>query len=358
MRTGKTRIQEPVLVPDLDDAKLAQSGLRGHIRFVVSGNGVGFYSVRAGARSRQLSRGAIVQIDDREIKYSVVSHPKTRPSDEESKKAKKYGPLLPYAENPGTSGTITVSADLEQAVSARRTDVDMVMLTRDAARQPTKWPFFWSHLNRLSNWLSQDTGPVFYEVSGETAIAYKNLVQTATELGQRGGCYIDHAERPIYGMESTKGNAGASKLLDRRLMEVGTQVAFHFHLNFTPVAFATLDNFVYFLPDEIVVVDSLGNCSFIPYSEISYGVTEGTQMNIPVPNWCEPVGYTWQFMNKDGGPDRRYNYNPQIAHYRVWELDFTFPGGRIDTAFVDQNVLRRFTTCIDHLVKLSKARRV
>jgi len=62
-------------------------------------------------------------------------------------------------------------------------------------------------------------------------------------------------------------------------------------------------------------------------------------MGVAVPSWCEPVGYTWQYMNKDGGPDRRYNDNQQIPHYKVWELDFTFSGGRIDTAFADKTFL-------------------
>ena len=80
-------------------------------------------------------------------------------------------------------------------------------------------------------------------------------------------------------------------------------------------------------------------------------------MGVPVPSWCQSVGYTWQYMNRDGGPDRRYSYNPQIFHYEVWELDFIFPGGRIDTAFADAQLLTQFTNRLDVLISLSKNRK-
>ena len=40
----------------------------------------------------------------------------------------------------------------------------------------------------------------------------------------------------------------------------------------------------------------------------------------PVPNDTKIIGQTWQYVNKSGSPDKRYNYNPEIpivAYYEV-----------------------------------------
>jgi hypothetical protein len=63
-------------------------------------------------------------------------------------------------------------------------------------------------------------------------------------------------------------------------------------------------------------------------------------------------------MNKDGGPDRRFNDNYQIPHYQAWEFDLTFPNGRIDTAFADEKALDQFTAALDQLIALSSKRKV
>jgi hypothetical protein len=108
----------------------------------------------------------------------------------------------------------------------------------------------------------------------------------------------------------------------------------------------------------MIIAENSGSCTFVPYSEISFKVVESTHLNVPVPNWCTPVGYSWLYMNKDGGPDRRYNNNVQIPHYKVWELDFSFPSGRIDTAFADEKALDQFTDALDRLIALSSKRKV
>ena len=231
-----------------------------------------------------------------------------------------------------------------------------MMLSRLSSAAPRRWPLFWTYRQRLGNWLAEDTVPVFYDVSGSTNEAYVALVRCAEKLGRRGGCYMDHAERFIYGNESLKGNAGTQSLIDRRLMNVGTAFSAHLHLAFAPVSFTTTHGSVHFLPDEMLVAHADGNCWFVPYFEISLHLQQKTHCGVPVPNWCQPVGYTWQFMNKDGGPDRRYNHNPQIAHYPVWELDFTFPGGRLDTAFADQRLVQEFAETVERLIALSRSR--
>jgi DNA polymerase-3 subunit epsilon len=202
----------------------------------------------------------------------------------------------------------------------------------------------------------EDSGPVFYEVSGNSRNEYDRLGRIVSGMQMRGGCYFDHTERYIYGIESTKGNAGASKLLSRDVMEVGNMVSLHFHLNFLPVTFQFTTGRVHFLPDQMVVVNLSSSCQFVGYDEITITFEEATHMNVPVPAWSQPVGYSWQFMNRDGGPDRRYNVNPQIPHYKVWEVDLQYPGGRLDTAFADGDLAGQFVDCLKSMKSLSLSR--
>ena len=39
------------------------------------------------------------------------------------------------------------------------------------------------------------------------------------------------------------------------------------------------------------------------------------------------VGHTWQYVNKDGGPDRRYSNNPQIARVLHGEIQIKSASG-------------------------------
>src|SRR5262249_54596000 len=45
------------------------------------------------------------------------------------------------------------------------------------------------------------------------------------------------------------------------------------------------------------------------------------------PSDAEIVGTTWRYVNKSGGPDRRFNGNSQLPICRYGELDFTSASG-------------------------------
>ena len=60
MRKGITQLRSPVYISDLGAGEFANSGFRGHIRFVRSSNSIGAYSLSPGVRSKILNRGAIV----------------------------------------------------------------------------------------------------------------------------------------------------------------------------------------------------------------------------------------------------------------------------------------------------------
>lgn len=45
------------------------------------------------------------------------------------------------------------------------------------------------------------------------------------------------------------------------------------------------------------------------------------------PKDANVVGYTWLYVNKDGGPDRRYKNNVKLAICNVGTIEFNAPEG-------------------------------
>ena len=66
-----------------------------------------------------------------------------------------------------------------------------------------------------------------------------------------------------------------------------------------------------FLPDRVLVSQGRKAAGLL-YRELQITFSIGRFVEQgPVPKDAQVVGMTWQFPNKDGGPDRRYSYNRQ-----------------------------------------------
>jgi DNA polymerase-3 subunit epsilon len=107
-----------------------------------------------------------------------------------------------------------------------------------------------------------------------------------------------------------------------------------------------------FLPDH-VLVRSASKWSELDYSDLR--VAYHPQRFIEsgeVPRDSERVGTTWQYVNKNGGPDRRFNNNRQLPVMLYGEVELTTPTGlrwmlqlsRPDIASVMASALRAHPT--------------
>ena len=124
MRVGRTALKHPVFGPDLSNGEFARSGTRGPLRFVSSGTSIGFYSMRPKMRARNLPRGLIIKVDDSSTAYLATQLTRRETKESSDKKTRRYGPLLPFAANPTTSGVHSVSADTETATSVSRAEAE------------------------------------------------------------------------------------------------------------------------------------------------------------------------------------------------------------------------------------------
>lgn len=350
VREGQIRHFGPDFFPDLVNGKFAASGKRGPIRFVSNGESIGLYSTQQGLRSRFINRGAVIKVDDQQIRY-FVSNLSERTAVENTALEKRHGPLLNFQKQTMSSGEQSVTVSMEKAHLVSRSTLDQNIYNSSSEVKPALFPYFWNYKHRFSNWLVNSSVPVFYELEGASKAAYESLVDAGSALGRRGGCFYDKSEQFVDQTLSRKGGGGVSSILESEPMLVGTFPSKYLHLNFQPLSFVFGRGSMLFLPEEFLTISPHGRCFAVPYSGLNYRRKIGIRVGISAPAWAQPIGYVWQYMNKDGSPDRRYSNNLQIPQYQTWELDFSFGNGLcLDTAFLDKQSLDNFVTALDRLI--------
>jgi len=136
-------------------------------------------------------------------------------------------------------------------------------------------------------------------------------------------------------MRDRKYYAGASSLVSRKTISIGTRNPPYVKSNVgtpSPVGKQTL----YFFPDKVLVFEpnAVGAVSYsqldiqcVPQQFIEHG---------SVPHDAQVVGSTWQYVNKKGGPDKRFKDNRQLPIALYEEITFKSSTGLNETIKVSK----------------------
>jgi hypothetical protein len=168
-----------------------------------------------------------------------------------------------------------------------------------------------------SHSLMDSVHPVFYDLSGEFLTTYTSLI-SSVRTSLNGTCWYDREIWENIGIERWKGNSGSRYTVDRKNAVIKFKPGTNFQIN-REVVFVQLGASKYVIfPDCIVLngrtVHPLDHIEV--FEEKSDYVLSGTK----VPNGSVVRGYTWDYVNKDGSPDLRYNDNNQHAIIDVNEV--------------------------------------
>ena len=118
-----------------------------------------------------------------------------------------------------------------------------------------------------------------------------------------------------------KRNGGATSLINRRPAQFGIDKAIRSNISI-PCLTSGKER-IYFLPD-LVVCGSGDKVTAFPYSEFHLEAhTTRFIEDEKVPSDAVIVDQTWRYVNKKGGPDRRFNNNRQIPVCAYQQLEFT-----------------------------------
>lgn len=124
-----------------------------------------------------------------------------------------------------------------------------------------------------------------------------------------------------------KYSGGASNTVNRTACAASTKAPFPFRANVKVAAFKVKKETLLFLPDKLLIIQG-SKIGALNYSDISsYPHTTRFIESEAIPKDAQIVGQTWKYVNKSGGPDRRFKDNRQLPICLYGELDLTSTSG-------------------------------
>ncbi len=165
---------------------------------------------------------------------------------------------------------------------------------------------------------------VMYDLDRESTAAYETLFGASNSLARCGGIWQVHARGDVY---DRKYQAGADSIVRRTRIKVGQHDPPYLRTNVSVARIPLGRLALYFLPDRILAYGSKGVGS-LSYSELSIDFDDVQFIEEErVPRDAEIVGQTWRYVNKSGGPDRRFKDNRQIPICKYEEIRLNSSSG-------------------------------
>lgn len=157
--------------------------------------------------------------------------------------------------------------------------------------------------------LDRKTITMDFALEGNSGTAFKDWEDALAALASC-GC-VWHVNS-MEGIDDWKRNSGASYAVTRHRVSFERRLPPYFRSNITPFAVTLGGQTLYFFPDRLLVYAGR-TVGGVLYGSVRVG-TGSTRFHEDgyVYRDSQVVGSTWRFVNRDGGPDRRFNNNREI----------------------------------------------
>lgn len=165
---------------------------------------------------------------------------------------------------------------------------------------------------------------IIYEFDTDIECIYQELLDAFKEI--ENCAKVWHI--PSFSMvRNQKYHGGASRTLTRRVIKPGIGQPFPVKTNIKIPILETGKRKLVFMPNHLLVLDSKDTRT-IAYKDLEIHVREtGFIESGSVPRDSNIVGHTWQYVNKNGGPDRRFKDNHRIPIVSYQEMHLKSSGG-------------------------------
>ena len=121
--------------------------------------------------------------------------------------------------------------------------------------------------------------------------------------------------------------SGASNTVNRTACKATTKAPFPFKANLQVASFKAGKETLLFLPDKLFIIQG-SKIGALNYSDIDTNAhTTRFIESEGVPRDAQVVGQTWKYVNKSGGPDRRFKDNRQLPICLYGELELSSTSG-------------------------------
>ena len=161
-----------------------------------------------------------------------------------------------------------------------------------------------AHLDTLRR-----TTVLFYDMEPDAERRYQMLHDACDAFAACNGTW--HLEA-AGATRDQKRNAGASTLVRRKTIRLSKQPPTTLRTNIDVPTIPAGRQTLVFLPDRLLVFDRDG-VGAVAYDSVSVEVASSRFIEEgPVPSDATVVGQTWRYVNKKGGPDKRFKDNRQL----------------------------------------------
>lgn len=321
----------------------------GPLRFNLSKSGIGVSAGVTGLRLGVGPRGNYVHMGRGGLYYRATLPPSASPRNPPSQPPAPVVPEMP----PGTHAPLEEieSADVSKIVdSSSRELLDELNRKRAKARLwpvvaivsivvlgvvvMSNWPAWLLAIFILAGAVGtyaahtrdalEKTVVLFYDFDSDMEAAYAQLLTAASQLA---GCAAAWHIEASGKVRDRKYHAGASDLVRRKNTFIRKDQPPYVKTNVGTISVGVGRQTLHFFPDRVLVYDQNG-IGAVSYQElrIDVGTTRFIESD-SVPRDAEVVGRTWTYVNKSGGPDKRFKDNKEIPICRYEEITLSSQSG-------------------------------
>lgn len=161
------------------------------------------------------------------------------------------------------------------------------------------------------------TAVLFYDFDSDLEAIYIQLHNATKQLSSCAVAWHIEASGKVY---DRKYHAGANELVRRKRTFIQKAEPPYLKTNIETIAVGVGRQTLYFFPDRVLIYDKSG-VGAVSYSELCVEVNATRFIESDsVPYDAEVVGHTWKYVNKSGGPDRRFKDNKELPICRYEEI--------------------------------------
>jgi hypothetical protein len=170
----------------------------------------------------------------------------------------------------------------------------------------------------------EKTVVLFYDFDPDMESAYAKLHTAASQLANCAAAWHIEASGKVH---DRKYHAGASDLVRRKNTSIRKAEPPYVKTNIETVAVGVGRQTLHFFPDRVLIYDQNG-VGAVGYQElrVEVGATRFIESE-SVPRDAEVVDRTWKYVNKSGGPDKRFKDNKELPICRYEEITLSSQSG-------------------------------
>ncbi len=335
----------------------------GPLRFNLSKSGIGVSTGIPGFRVGTGPRGNYVHMGRGGLYYRKSLSPRTQPA------YRRTSP--PVNVSPGAADTVGPMTAIGSACVSEMVDANSAGLLEEIDRKRRRVSIFPFTLflsvalvillvaANLSLWITvpiavllvamcvcvhqydqlQKGVVIMYELEDSMLESFRGLYDALGELARCSAIWHVTAKGQVH---DSKYHAGAGHLINRQRFSVRYCDPPHVVTNVSVPCLAFGSTSFYLLPDRILVLAS-NSIGAIDYRDVSLKprttrfIEDGA-----VPRDANVVDQTWQYVNKSGGPDRRFKNNRQLPICQYEELEMSSTSGMHEVLQLSRVGVSRF----------------